>query len=106
MNLKCKYCGGGEDATGLGWPSPTCCPDCADKEPKVTTDTMRLDGLEAVPFAIEIKYNLDQPKADSVPSLRSQIDAFLAQYKIEQAKRAAEPANAPAEQPARENPKR
>ena len=30
--MKCKYCGGGEDATGLGWHASDCCPACAAKE--------------------------------------------------------------------------
>jgi len=34
MNLKCEQCGCGEDATGLGWPSPRCCPECATIVPR------------------------------------------------------------------------
>ena len=30
--MKCKHCGGGADATGLGWHTSDCCPDCATKE--------------------------------------------------------------------------
>jgi hypothetical protein len=30
--MKCKHCGGGADATGLGWPTSDCCPACATKE--------------------------------------------------------------------------
>jgi hypothetical protein len=50
-------------------------------------DKQRLDALEAVPFALEIKYDPKKPKADSLASLRSQIDYFLDQ-------RAAKPSNA------------
>lgn len=45
----------------------------------VLLDKQRLDALESVPFALEIKYDPNQPKADSLASLRSQIDYFLAQ---------------------------
>lgn len=31
MSLKCEHCGGGEDSTGLGWPSSRCCPECGKK---------------------------------------------------------------------------
>lgn len=41
------------------------------------TDTQLLDALEAVPWAIEIKYVPGQPKCDSMPSLREQITRFL-----------------------------
>jgi hypothetical protein len=47
------------------------------------SDKQRLDALESVPFALEINYNPNQPKADSLASLRSQIDYFLAQRAAE-----------------------
>lgn len=34
MSLKCDHCGGGEDSTGLGWPTPHCCQDCGEKRKK------------------------------------------------------------------------
>ena len=40
-------------------------------------DTKRLDALESIPHAMSISCDINQPKADSVPSLRSQIDYFL-----------------------------
>lgn len=40
-------------------------------------DKERLDALEAMPWAMSITYNPEQPKSDSVPPLRSQIDYFL-----------------------------
>ena len=40
-------------------------------------DSDLLDRLEALPFAFGIHIDSDQPKSDSVPSLRSQIRVFL-----------------------------
>lgn len=44
-------------------------------------DRKRLDGLEALPGQFKLSYDPEQPKTDGVPSLRSQIDYFLAQNK-------------------------
>ena len=40
-------------------------------------DAALLDCLDAVPFAMEITCHMDQPKSDSVPSMRSQIEHFI-----------------------------
>jgi hypothetical protein len=46
---------------------------------QLLADKARLDAIEAIPFAVEIKFDPNQPKVDSVPSLRSQIDYFMQQ---------------------------
>lgn len=44
-------------------------------------DKERLDGLQEVPFVVIITYNMAQPKADSAPTCRQQIDQFLISYR-------------------------
>ncbi len=58
------------------------CETCSDAVTKeqleaFKADAKRLDALQDYPYAIQLAYNDSQPKSDSVPSLRSQIDAFL-----------------------------
>lgn len=42
----------------------------ADALDAANEDTARLDQLEAIPFALDLKFKMDQLKSDSVPSLR------------------------------------
>lgn len=51
-----------------------------NKEPNpkpIRTDTELLDGLERLPYQMEIIYKGSLPKADSMPTLREQINRFL-----------------------------
>lgn len=41
------------------------------------TDSDLLNALEALPCALEIVYKRSQPRSDSVPTLREQINHFL-----------------------------
>lgn len=41
------------------------------------TDTQLLDALQELPWRIDIIYKEGQPKSDSVPPLRDQINHFL-----------------------------
>lgn len=44
-------------------------------------DKSRIDGLEAIPFRLKIAFDPSLPKTDGMPTLRNQIDEFLAIYK-------------------------
>lgn len=44
---------------------------------KQRTDKQLLDALESYPWRMEIIYKVGEPKSDSVPSLRSQINYFI-----------------------------
>jgi hypothetical protein len=67
VKMHCRGC-----ASGVEWAAAA-----ISVNGEWAADTERMDALEAMPYAMEIKYNPEQPKADSVPSLRSQIDHFL-----------------------------
>ena len=41
-------------------------------------DRDRLDALDSLPWALMLYFDEGAPKADSVPKIREQIDAFLA----------------------------
>lgn len=45
------------------------------------TDSELLNELQSLPYALELVYKRGTPKADSVPSLRDQINHFLEQEK-------------------------
>lgn len=51
-----------------------------DRVAELEKDKAILDGLENVRWRMEITMNEGEPKADSVPSLRSQIEFFLMRY--------------------------
>ncbi|MBU3720732.1 MAG: hypothetical protein FGM22_08250 [Burkholderiaceae bacterium] len=60
-------------------------PDARSENARLRDDKARLDGLEDVPFALEIVCKRSQPKSDSMPSLRDQIDFFLSNAEVSHA---------------------
>jgi len=44
---------------------------------KKRTDTQIIDALEALPCRVDIIYKMGEPRSDSAPPLRDQINLFL-----------------------------
>lgn len=45
---------------------------------RLREDKRRLDGLESIPYQLEIVCKQSRPKTEGLPTLREQIDYFLA----------------------------
>ena len=48
-----------------------------DENTALLEDRRRLDGLEAIPYQLEIVVKTSRPKTEGLPTLREQIDQFL-----------------------------
>lgn len=50
----------------------------AQENARLREDKRRLDGLESIPYQLEIVCKQSRPKTEGLPTLREQIDYFLA----------------------------